>query len=539
MSIGIVNTKYGKISGVEYTGEYKGITAFKGVPYAKPPVGELRWKPPVEPEPWEGVKECSKYGPAAMQVPIEKDIVSSVLTFEEYYYEEYPKLSEDCLYLNIYTGAERSGEKRPVYMWFHGGGLTNGYGFEPEHNPLEMVKRGIVVVQVTQRLNIFGYIALPQLSAEQGGTSGNYGFMDEVRALDWVYENIEAFGGNPENITAGGQSGGSRKSFALAASPKSRGRIRRIINESGLDWVSPMMNIKDAEQIGLRYLEASGINLGATADELRAMSTEEIFHNVGRAVMPGNMVQDQEWLPFSNLKDTLEGLEGVSFLGGSTLGESEVFAGKGWNLNTDRIEKPEAFYAHYKEMLGDWYEEYDFESLVPVDEKNVWRTMKYLTCFGLARKARANKTRCLMMNRMLGNYMTKKHPGTHVYTYLWSHVSPVHPDDTARDREYPWHSSEMWYVFKSMREGVPPVRPWRTEDYAYADKAIGYWTNFIKNGDPNGQGLAKWPETGENYGWMDFGVEIKGHDGSEWPKLDELIRKFISREYGIEKFNLE
>ena len=219
MAIGTVKTKYGLISGEEYTGQYKGITVFRGVPYAKPPLGALRWAPPEEPEPWEGVKVCDTFPDAAVQ-----DFLADRHR-DEYYVNGTPSMSEDCLYLNICTPAGAPGEKHPVFLWFHGGGLTNCFAFEPQFDPRELAKKGILVVTVGQRLSLFGYLSLPQLSREQGGKSGNYGLMDQFRALDFVYENIEAFGGDPERITVGGQSGGSSKCCVMAASPASRGRV--------------------------------------------------------------------------------------------------------------------------------------------------------------------------------------------------------------------------------------------------------------------------------------------------------------------------
>ena len=188
MALEIVSTKYGQVRGVIE----EDVLLFKGVPYAAPPVGELRWKEPQDPAPWQGVRDCDTYGPRPVQPS------QGGLGFEpwasDFYYMGCTAYSEDCLYLNIATDAQSPEEKRPVYMWFHGGGLSSGYSYEVEFNPAVLAKKGIVVVTVGQRLNVFGYLSLPQLSAEQGGISGNYGLMDEVKALNWVRENIAAFG---------------------------------------------------------------------------------------------------------------------------------------------------------------------------------------------------------------------------------------------------------------------------------------------------------------------------------------------------------
>ena len=276
MPIGIVETKFGKMCGVELEGKYEGITLFKGVPYAAPPVGKLRWAPPQDPESWDGVRTCDKYGDAPYQQFRYGDIASSVLIGGEFYYQGYPTLSEDCLYINICTGAAKAGEKRPVYLWYHGGGLTNGFSYEIEFDPSELARKGIIVVQVGQRLNVFGYMSLPQVTAEQG-KSGNYGLMDQIKALDWVYENIEAFGGDPENISVGGESGGTWRACAIASTPVSKGRVKRVIAESWILWRMKYHTLDQAEKIGTDYLQLIGLDSGLSLDELRALDAARIF----------------------------------------------------------------------------------------------------------------------------------------------------------------------------------------------------------------------------------------------------------------------
>ncbi|RHS64347.1 hypothetical protein DW954_12150 [Clostridium sp. AM45-5] len=167
MAIGIVETKYGKVSGVELEGKYAGITEFRGIPYAAPPVGDRRWKAPEEPESWEGVRKCDTYAKMAYQKLEYKGIRTTNVSMVETYYEGMPEMSEDCLYLNLCTGAQKAGEKQPVLIWYHGGGLTAGYNHEINNDPSELAKRGIIVVNVAQRLGPFGYLSIPQLSKEQ------------------------------------------------------------------------------------------------------------------------------------------------------------------------------------------------------------------------------------------------------------------------------------------------------------------------------------------------------------------------------------
>ena len=250
MPIEIVETKKGKLEGVLQ--EYKDVTisVFKGIPYAKPPVGNLRFCAPQETEPWEGIRKCDNYGDAPVQEFEDMKAGSVIWTSREFNFQKtYPKMSEDCLYLNVYTAAEKQDEKRPVLIWFHGGGMMNGYSYEPIFDPSEFVRRGIVVVQIGTRLNVFGFLSLPQLTKEQGH-SGNYGLMDELMALDWISENIALFGGDPNNMTAAGESGGCTKASVLAAIPASKFRIRRIINQSGNQWLRTFLTQKEAEERG-------------------------------------------------------------------------------------------------------------------------------------------------------------------------------------------------------------------------------------------------------------------------------------------------
>lgn len=536
MGIGIVKTKFGMVSGTEFQGDYAGITIFKGIPYAAPPVGRLRWMPPEDPHAWDGVRQCDTYGPAAVQIFLrDRHAV-------EYYYNGTPECSEDCLYLNVTTGAARPGEKRPVYMWFHGGGLTNCFSYEEQFNPQEMAKRGIVVVTVGQRLSLFGYLALPQLSREQGGRSGNYGFMDQLKALEWVCENIEAFGGDPERITVGGQSGGSLKAAAMASTPVTKGRVKRVISHSGLKMKCRFRTLAEAEEQGRNYLRYIGLDPDCPLEELRQMDTGRLFSDAPRAVMPGDMVCDAELVPFQTLQEGIERYASqVDFLSGSNLGEADVFAESRAGLGSDSVKNyvkairnSADFRAHFRNLLGPLYDEYDGDHTLVTEDATAYRTARHLAGLGLAGWEGMNFSRNVMLNRMFGvRRLELGHKGN-TYTYYWTHLEPCRPEDygTERDPErlLAWHSSELWYTFDSLRPGVPPLRPWQPLDYAVADRMCDYWTNFIRNGDPNGEGLPQWPRSDASYGWMELGDEAVAHTW-ENTDLERLIRDFVAREY--------
>ncbi|MBR3643274.1 MAG: carboxylesterase family protein, partial [Parasporobacterium sp.] len=388
-NLDIVQTKYGKVSGIgSDRPDYDGITYFRGIPYAAPPVGALRWRPPADPKPWEGVRVCGTYAPMAMQN------MGSGPSFEpwatDFYYMGNPEDSEDCLYLNITTAAKAAGEKRPVYMWFHGGGLSTGYSYEIEFDGSELAKRGLVVVTVGQRLNVFGYLSCRQLSEEQGGISGNYGLMDEIKALDWVYENIEAFGGDPENITVGGQSGGTSKTGALAASPFQKGWVKRVIHQSALNWNVKYQTVKEAEESARVYFKAIGLDPDISLEELRRTDPAVLlkplpwsFEDTKAARTPGSMVYDGLYIDDPDQAVSFRKYAaGCDFLSGVTCGEGAMK--KGFFLGGQKAVSREEFYSRAKELLGEaLYKKYDFENLVPVTDDSADRVSRMLAARGL------------------------------------------------------------------------------------------------------------------------------------------------------------
>ena len=264
-------TKYGEVSGLPTASE--GISVFKGVPFAAPPVGELRWKAPQPPAKWEGVRNCDQYAPGAVQ---SKPAVP-------FYIDEFPidyskvTFSEDCLYLNIWTPAKTGADKLPVMLWIYGGGNEVGFTSEPEFDGEFLAQRGVIYISAAYRLNVFGFLAHPELTAESGyGASGNYGNLDNLAALKWINENITAFGGDPENVTIFGQSAGAMNVNTLAVCPFAKGFFNRAISMSGGGASSTMgsMTLAEAEKLGLEYQAAAGCS---SLKELRALPAEKAF----------------------------------------------------------------------------------------------------------------------------------------------------------------------------------------------------------------------------------------------------------------------
>ena len=532
MGIGIVTTKYGQILGEELKGKYAGITTFRSVPYAAPPVGELRFRPPQEHEPWTGVLDTTHFASRPYQQ------MGTGLSFEpwasDFYYDGYPPMSEDCLYLHITTGAQSPEEKRPVFMWFHGGGLATGFYSENEFDPSELARKGIIVVSVGQRLNIFGYLCLPTLQEEQGGKAGNYGLMDEVMALDWVRENIAAFGGDPDNITVGGQSGGTWKSGALASSPYAVGKVKRCINQSNLNWVQHYQTMEDAGKEAKIYLESCGIDPEITAEELRRIPADRFYR--GKQVwgqpggLPSRMIWDGDYVRYQDgVKNVQEFASEVDYLTGGNVGEGSFHSfAEGFGA---KYKTAAEFYGMLKDKLGDLYDKYEPEKLWPVTDENAEMRSRVLASRGIAGGIFGG----VIINRYFGAYRAVHAPKGRQYCYSFGHFTPSLPEEagTFRDQNnlMAWHSSELWYTFASLRENVPPVRPWTETDFRLADQISSYWANFIASGDPNGDGLPFWPESRENYGWMYFGDAPEGREGLD--EIDKLSLEYMLREKSV------
>lgn len=461
-------------------GRAKGpVHAFLGIPYAAPPIGELRWKPPAPPEKWSGVRKATEFGARCMQGRLFADMV---------FRDRGP--SEDCLTLNVWAPAKWKA-KLPVMLWIYGGGFAAGGTSEPRQDGRNLAKRGVVVVSMNYRLGVFGFFVHPGLAEESGkGAAGNYGLLDQVAALEWVQRNVAAFGGDPGNVTIFGESAGSFSVSALMASPLARGLFHKAIGESGAAFYShglPFKTLEEREPEDLTFAESA---LGVkTVAELRKVSAQTVLE----ASLKKR--EGQGDLRFSPVVDGYLLLESVPALFAQDR-QNDVSLLAGWNRdegNSSVSEKmtiadlktraQKEFGARDEEFLRLYPGRSDEEARRSLedfagDQFIAWSTWKWME---------AQKT-------------TGRSP---VYRYRFDFAVPA--DLKNHHAAAAYHSAEIEYVFGQLDW---KDLPWRTEDWALSTQLQNYWVNFAHQGDPNGVGLPKWPAYEADSGWavMHLGV---------------------------------
>ena len=419
----MIETRYGNIQGIDH-GWY---AEYRGVPYAKPPVGDLRWRAPEPPEPFSGTYPAVEFKCKAVQEG------NSSPPWDKDFYDDpsYARpISEDCLYLNIW--APKNAENCPVAFWIHGGAFMGGSGAEKEFDGVEYCRRGVIFVSIQYRLGVFGFLAHPWLT-EEAGVSGNYGALDQIAALNWVYENIAAFGGDPDNITVFGQSAGAMSTQTLVSSPLTGGRIAKAILQSGGSYgVGLHRDMPLAEQEGYGKLFAEILD-AKSLDDLRSRSTEE----VNLAVRPFF----EKAMPLARglfLTPTIDG---------------RLLTGGYYEL----MDKGEIKDIPY--MLGCTKD----DIMAPEGNVDPAETPLYRGSVAFSRKLTE-----------LG-----RKPA---YVYAFTR-------DLPGDAQGAWHSAELWYMMGTLNRCW---RPWTPEDYALSARMLDYWTNFMKTGDPNGANLPAW-----------------------------------------------
>ena len=467
---GPVKTPSGLVSGI--TGRNPAITVFKGIPFAAPPIGARRWQAPAPPAPWDGVRKADAFSPSCIQTIVTE---KKPWTYE---FMAHGEVSEDCLYLNVWTPAASAGTRRPVFVYIYGGANVEGSGSVPAYDGEGLASKGLVVVTFNYRVGVLGFLSHPDLNKESSyHASGNYGLLDQIAAIRWVHDNIAAFGGDPDRVTVAGQSAGASAVHSLTASPLAKGLFQRAIADSGAG-VTGARSMADQEADGVRFADAKKARSIA---DLRAMSWQDAVVPV-----PGlrfAVVPDGYALPGTVREIFAAGKQNdVPTLTGANADEGGAVPHPATTL--------EAFQKDAKQRYGEMADE--FLRLYPAatDEE--------------ARRAQndsaRDRARATLYFWALDRAKTAR---TKAFTYFWTHPLPG-PDV---DQYGAFHTSEVPYVLNTLSMAN---RPFTAKDHQIADTLSSYWVNFATTGDPNGRALPVWPAVGNDAAvTMEVGEEFR------------------------------
>ncbi|MGQ9632973.1 MAG: TAXI family TRAP transporter solute-binding subunit [Bryobacteraceae bacterium] len=447
-----------------------GLTVYRGIPFAAPPVGELRWRAPEPVIQWSGVKRADKFAPACMQAAPPGGAGAN----------QGPGMSEDCLYLNVWTPAKSARERLPVLVWIYGGGFSGGATSVPTYSGEKLAKRGVVFVSIAYRVGPFGFLAHPGLSAEsKSNVSGNYGLLDMIAGLQWIQKNIAAFGGDPKRVTIFGESAGGIAVSMLCASPLAKGLFHGAISQSGGSFGPPrpggmpgenMQCIADAERVGEAYAKSAG---ASSVAELRKMSAEQVLatsrgrRGLSWPIIDGWVIPDDQYKLYEarRYNDTpiLVGYnsdEGLSFSPPKT---------------------PQAYIESVRQRYGPFADK--LLKVYPAGETTVPKTARDLTrdaAFGWHTWAWAR---------------LHSRAGKSKVFYYYFDQHPDYPPGSPREGQGTPHGADVPFVFEHLNV---PNRQAAPGDEELSAAMAAYWTNFAKRGDPNGEGLPHWPPFSES-----------------------------------------
>ncbi|MBV9399815.1 MAG: carboxylesterase family protein [Bryobacterales bacterium] len=456
-----VRTQAGMVQGVDMNG----VAVYKGIPFAAPPVGNLRWRAPEAAAPWTGVRTVDKFASACVQVPI----VNAALGMDAV------ATDEDCLYLNVWTPAKTPKDKLAVMVWIYGGGFAIGGTSMGLYDGTNLAKKGVVVVSVAYRVGALGFMAHPQLTSEQSGHSGNYGLLDMIAGLQWVKRNIAAFGGNPDRVTIFGESAGGIAVSMLAASPLAKGLFQGAISESGGNFGPARQKENDGgvNMVSLAMGEKGGgaflakLGAGSIADA-RKKSADDILKRSPPGlggfwpifdgyVLPGDQYKLYEAGKYNDTPVLIgtNSDEGALFVASAKAAEYQSGTRSGYGEYADKIlaAYPGGSDAEALRSSRDLFRDTEF----------AWPTWAWARLQSKAGKGK-------------------------VYVYYFSH-RPPYPNAPAFKDWGAAHAGEIAYVFGNFT----PAMPAAAADRAVSDEMMSYWVNFAKTGDPNGAGLPRWP----------------------------------------------
>ena len=480
-----VKTSYGILEGLDISG----IKTFKGVPFAAPPTGDNRWREPQPLQPWQGIRECHDYAPDPMQEPIFGDMNFGA-----------DSISEDCLYLNIWTPAITMNEKLPVLIYFNGGGLMAGSGSEPRYAGMAMARRGMICVTANYREGIFGFFAHPELSKETAYKgSGNYGFLDQQAAIRWLHENISLFGGDPERITIAGESAGSMSVSALMASPLSRGLFAQAIGSSGSVIADKRVkSLAEAEKAGVDMMRRMGYK---NVKEMRKVPAEVLMKQANVRNVPVYNI-DNHFLteqPFATYAAGRQ-MRVPLLVGGNSL-EMSPAAYFGYITMSGREITMEDIAKTASGMFGDnTYEMLSLYGITAPDD--IYKQPGIDLCGDLF----------LAYSTWRWGNIHNATSGQPVYRYLYSRERPkmmiegkvaglaggvkdkTEAEEVVENKipeiHGAVHSADIEYAMGNLPTNR--VYDWQPEDYMVSDIFMGYYANFVKTGNPNGIGLPQW-----------------------------------------------
>jgi para-nitrobenzyl esterase len=469
----VVHVEGGTVAGAP-SATPAGVRVFKGIPYAAPPTGGLRWQPPQPVIPWNGVRRADTFAPSCTQPRLDpSDLIYDLVPSET------QAISEDCLYLNIWTAAHSQSERRPVLLWIHPSAGTIGGAVAPPYDGEALAKKGIVVVTINYRLGVLGFLAHPELSRESPHhVSGNYGLLDMIAAVKWVRRNISRFGGDPDRITLCGESHGGAAVSALTASPLIRGDIHGAIVMDSVQ--TSYSKLTDEERNGAEFAKAAG---AASIKDLRHMPPERLmaalsaFQTQNHSISLDHILDN--WVFSADLFSTeKQGIQrNIPILTGSVADVGATFSPV---PAATFIEESHAAYGtlvnHYLGLYpGGSDEEAAVSQVRSWTDRLAWMHDKWAALHTAG--------------------------GGRAYLYFFTHAPPRPPNarqaafgGPLREHLGAYHTGEVPYVFNSLGK---LDFPWTASDYRLADIMTSYWANFAAKGDPNGPGLPRWPAYGD------------------------------------------
>ena len=459
----VLTIEGGKIQGVK--AETRGVFVYRGIPYAAPPIRELRWKAPQPVIPWEGVRIADTFGHPCFQAAHYPGGYTT-----EWGYGDEAAYSEDCLYLNVWTKAPgQTGKKLPVALWIFGGGLREGWGSEPEFDGEAWAGKDVVLVTFNYRLGVFGFLTHPELAAENPEhVSGNYGILDQIEALRWVKKNIAQFGGDPDNVMIFGQSAGGRSTKTLCASPLARGLFNKAI-----------------------IMSASGLTLPVPAAAAVPSTTSSYMRAFAPLTLEESSQQTKQVMDWAGLTD-LEKMRAASTEVIFALGP--IYQSVTGNLTwmSSGLISP---------VVDGYVLEEDFDNAAV---NNNLANVPYMIGFTLNDMGN-------MAPGIIDFCVNREQAGDRAYAYQFARRLPTDGRDNVLKGAF--HSSDLWYVFQSFKNSW---RPWTEGDRDLSEEMLTAWTNFAKFGDPNGQQGGEWtPCTGDNPRFMIFKLDENGVENSE------------------------